>query len=337
MAPTLSPNATAAATPRIIALLPSVTEILFSVGAGPYVVGVTHECDYPPEVKALPKCTSSLLAPNLTAAEIDTAVTQSLLSDVQSVYALDARMVERLRPTLIVTQSLCEVCAVPRKTVDTVLCSVSSGTTTSIISSDPHNLDHDLYDTIEEVGSRVSPECHSKAKFVVTALKARVAQCIQRSTHVELRKPNVMFLEWPDPPFMAGHWVPQQMQYAGANCVRGVTSEPSFRVQWPDLIKDIEETPLDFIICAFCGYDLYENQHQIDLLEQRGHEQWKTLTKVPTVYAVNANAFFSRPGPRLVDGMELLSYIFHGTPQYKPEAIGSASKLTDSGWVDIAT
>lgn len=313
---------------RIISLLPSTTEILFAIGAGDQVVGVTHECDHPSTVRKLPKCTASLLAPNLTASEIDDAVTKSLKSDPHSIYRLDERVIHELNPTIITTQSLCAVCAVPQKKVEAVACSL--GSRCEVIASDPHNLVQ-LFDSIRDIGKAVGK--YQQAQLVIASLKARLdfVRTCTRSPEKSLGKtlPRVIVLEWPDPPYGPGHWICDQTVEAGGRPALGESGQPSTRVTWEALC----DAKPDVIICAFCGYDLKENRRQVDLIAKESH--WIRFTSGKAVYATDANAFFSRPGPRLIDGTELVTYILHRIEAFRPHR-NCASLFTSNGWVDIA-
>lgn len=313
---------------RIISLLPSATEILFAVGAGDNVVGTTHECDYPLAARALPNCTANLLPSGLTAKEIDTAVTKSLRGDPHTIYALKEDVVRVLRPTTIVTQSLCAVCAVPQKMVDAVACTLPVGCT--VVAADPHTLE-DLFDAIGIIGRAVNRL--DAAVALVVSLKRRMRAVSQASgAACDLAggsQPSVAVLEWPDPVFAPGHWVPDQIAAAAGNCVFGTSGVPSRRVSW----KDVHRIRADIIVCAFCGYNLAENQREVDLLQN--NNDWSEFSAGKAVYATNASAYFSRPGNRLVDGTELLAFIFYRVEQYRPQS-GCASLLTKTGWIDLS-
>lgn len=323
MSATLSTTGTK---PRIISLLPSVTEILFAIGAGQYVVGTTHECDYPPCVGELPNCTSSLLPPDLSASEIDTAVSKSIQGDPHSIYTLNEDVVRNLKPSIIITQSLCAVCAVPQEKVENFACTLPQKC--KIIASDPHTLDQ-LFETIKTIGNTVGQV--EGADKLITSLMQRLKNVrdMPEIATKKSRQKHVIVLEWPDPPFAPGHWVPQQIETAGGFCALGVTGVPSRRVSWDELHK----INADVVVGAFCGYDLKENEKQIDLLKD--NEAWNIFTKEKVIYATNASAYFSRPGNRLVDGVELLAYILHSHDRYRPLESGHASRLTDSGWIDL--
>ena len=309
---------------RIVSLLPSATEIIYAVGAGPYVVGTTHECDYPPEALNLPDCTANLLPPGLSASEIDTAVAATLKEDEHSIYRLNSQLVTSLNPSVIVTQKLCAVCAVPETTVQSLACTF--GTTCKVISSDPHNLPQ-LMDSIIDIGRAVN---HGKeAADLVIQLKARLSKVTSIFSTLEYR-PKVMVIEWPDPIYAPGHWVPDMIQTAGGECILGKSGEKSRRVAWDEL----NQLEIDVIVCAFCGYDLKRNEEE--WTKVRLQEKWANLARNKKVFATNASAYFSRPGNRLVDGTELLAFLLHGISEFTPSK-GSASILIDEdgSWKDL--
>lgn len=314
-----NPNATPH---RIISLLPSVTEILFALSAGPEVVAVTHECDHPPQARSLPPVTRSLLPPSLSAADIDVAVTASLKSDAHTIYALDNHLLASLSPTVIVTQSLCAVCAVPQTAVDSVACSLPSPC--AVVASDPHTL-LELYDAVRHIAQAIGRQ--SEAEHVVSMLQARLSAV--RAAVPSLHHPRVAVLEWPDPPFAPGHWVPDQITEAGGICVLGQSGKPSERITWAQM----QAAQADFIVCAFCGWDLERNCQEVDKLT--GRNEWELVRKHSVVIATDANSLFSRPGVRLVDGVELLAYVMHRIPALRPKRTLAALQGTD-GWTDLA-
>lgn len=308
---------------RIISLLPSATEIIYAVGAGPYVVGTTHECDYPPEALKLPDCTANLLPPGLSASEIDTAVTATLKEDEHSIYRLNGELVRSLDPSVIVTQKLCAVCAVPESTVQSLACTF--GSTCKVVSSDPHNLPQ-LMDSIIDIGRAVNHE--KEAADLVIQLKKRLSYLPSSLSTLEHR-PKVMIIEWPDPIYAPGHWVPDMINIAGGECILGKSGEKSRRVAWDEL----NQLKVDVIICAFCGYDLKKNEEEWDKVRQQ--EKWENLARNKKVFATNASAYFSRPGNRLVDGTEMLAFLLHGVSIFKPSE-GNASVLrSDGSWKDV--
>lgn len=308
---------------RIITLLPSATEVVFALGAGERVVGVTHECDFPPEAATRKHCTANLLPPNLSAREIDQAVSKSLKEDPHSIYRLDTEVVRKLEPTVIVTQRLCPVCAVPEKAVLDFTCTLPY--TCKVVSSDPHTLE-ELFESIFHIANAIDEQ--DSAVRLVDGLKLRLS--FLRSAIPSAPRPRVIVLEWPDPPYAPGHWVPDMIEAAGGICALGASGEKSKRVTWEHLCG---LDAADIVVTAFCGYHLIENERECDKL--KGHPDWIKFTASAKVYASDASSYFSRPGNRLIDGTELLAYIIHGTPSLKPKA-GCASLQLENGWEDIS-
>lgn len=309
----------------IISLLPSATEILFALGVGGEVVGTTHECE--PLSHGRVVCTANLLPPCLTAAEIDAAVVKSLASDAHTIYRLDVGAVRKLEPTVIVTQALCAVCAVPEDTVRDVACTLPA--LCRVATADPHTLQQ-LFEVIQHIAKVVRrPEM---GKRLVWNLKDRLSEVRKACADVKQEdKRRVMVLEWPDPPYAPGHWVPDQIDAAGGVCCLGESGQKSKRITW----KEFTDAKADVIIAGFCGYDLKQNEEECDKVTTK---EWLDIMEDSNVeiYASNATAFFSRPGPRLIDGTELMAHILHRTPQYKPREVGSISVRKDGKWVDLA-
>lgn len=307
---------------RIISLLPSATEIIFALGAGPHLVGVTHECDFPTHASKLQHCTANLLPPNLSAKEIDDAVARTITDDPHSIYRLDTDIVTQLHPTVIVTQSLCAVCAVPEKAVQDLTCTLPFSC--SVVSSDPHTLEQ-LFNSIQYIGNAI--DFSEAATTLVESLKQRLS--LVRTSVPSSPRPKVVVLEWPDPPYAPGHWVPDMIEAAGGTCALGESGEKSRRVTW----ESLHEIGAEIIVNAFCGYDLAQNERECDKMNVSA--DWIKFTAGARIYASNASAYFSRPGNRLVDGTELLAFIIHGLAQYKPQP-GFASVSAEGGWNDLA-
>lgn len=308
---------------RIVSLLPSATEIIFALGAGDQVVGVTHECDFPPGATEKEHCTRSLLPPGLNSAEIDEAVCKSLASDAHTIYLLDTDTVRKLQPTVIVTQSLCAVCAVPEKSVRDLTCSLPYSCL--VVASDPHTL-NELFESICYIGKAIGMV--DSAQKLVLILKERLNK-VRAAVSSLPRRRRVLILEWPEPPYAPGHWVPDMVEAAGGICVLGAKGQKSRKVTW----ESLHDSNADIVICAFCGYDLAQNERECDKLGT--NVKWVKLTSNAKVFSSNASAYFSRPGNRLIDGTELLAFIIHGLAQFKPPG-GCASLLTRRGWKDLA-
>jgi iron complex transport system substrate-binding protein len=286
---------------RIVSLVPSATEMLFALGVGPDVIAVTHECDYPEAAKELPKITRDVLPPGLSAAEIDAAVKERTLAG-QSIYELDIETLQDLRPDLIVTQALCSVCAVSYNDVREVAEKIDSHP--QVIALDPHTVGEVLGDagTLAQATDQ-----RDAAVELVRDASARIDR-IRVATR-RVTRPRVAALEWLDPPFAAGHWTPQMIDFAGGEDVIGFAGEPSEERSWAVLAA----AQPDVVIVMPCGYDA-EIAHR----EAEMHRDQLGALGAAKVVAVDAASYFSRPGPRLVDGLELLAHIIH--PELFPEA-----------------
>ncbi|HTX45885.1 MAG TPA: cobalamin-binding protein [Solirubrobacteraceae bacterium] len=290
---------------RIVSLVPSATEMLFALGLGPDLIAVTHECDYPPAVSELPRVTRDTLPPGLTPVEIDTAVRERALAG-KPIYELDSELLQELAPDLIVTQALCAVCAVSYDDVRAVAAQIDSRP--KVISLDPHTVGEVLGDArtlAQATGTKdVAVELIGDAARRIDRIRVAV-----RGAH----RPRVAALEWLDPPFAAGHWMPQLIEYAGGEDVLGLTGEHSARVTWDVVIA----TQPNIVIVMPCGYDV-EIAHR----EAEMHHDQLLAVGAGTIVAVDAGAYFSRPGPRIVDGLEMLAGILH--PELFPDAATGA-------------
>lgn len=286
---------------RICSLLPSATEIIFALGLGDQLVAVTHECDAPPAARALPRITCSAIDPaSLTSAQIDALVTEHL-HDHRGIYHIDRDLLERLNPDLIITQELCDVCAVSYTEVQEAARALYGER--RILSLEPTTLAAVL-DTIQVVGEATGTE--TRASQVVASLRERVDRVRQQTAGVS-RRPRVACLEWLDPPFAGGHWVPEMVQAAGGADPLGRAGEPSRRLAWDEVLTAAPEV----IVLMPCGFDA-----ERAALEYRAAPLpagWAETRAVAAgqVWAVDANSYFSRPGPRLVDGLETLAAILH--------------------------
>ena len=285
---------------RIVSLLPSTTEILFAVGAGDDVVGVTFECDHPVEARTRRIVSTSSLPEGLTPAEIDAAVTERMHAG-EDLYHLDAGALTDLDADLVVTQDLCAVCAVDVSVVDEALAHL--GCRAEVLTIDPHTLDEVLASVVT-LGD--ASGCGVAARSLVETLGQRLYAV--ESAVAGRPRPRALVLEWTDPPFAPGHWVPEMVALAGGSNVAGAAGEVSVRVTWEEALAGRPEV----IIAAPCGYHLEDTATLAAELVARG-----TLPDGVPVWAVDANASFARPGPRLVDGVEALAAIFH------PEAVGA--------------
>lgn len=279
--------------------------MLFALGLGPQLVAVTHECDYPEAALDLPRVTRDVLPAGLTAAQIDAAVKERTLAG-ESIYELDADALHELEPDLIVTQGLCSVCAVSYDDVRAIAEEISSRP--QVISLDPHTVGEVLGDarTLAQATDR---------KDAAVELVRGAAERIDRVRLAvrDARRPRVVALEWLDPPFAAGHWTPQLIDFAGGEDVLGFPGENSEQRTW----AEVAASQPDLVIVMPCGYDA-----QIAHREAEMHREQLAALGAGEVVAVDASAYFSRPGPRIVDGLELLANILH--PELVPQAPGEA-------------
>ena len=279
---------------RIVSLLPSATEILFAVGAGDDVLGVTFECDFPEEARRRSIVSTTALPADLTPAQID-AVVRTRMAAGEDLYTLDEGALADLDPDLIVTQDLCAVCAVAVDEVDAALDLL--GCRADVLTLDPMT----LAEVLESIGTVGEATGHAgPAHQLVSELRGRldaVADAVAGRT-----RPSVGMLEWTDPPFGAGHWVPDMVTAGGGRCVLGQGGALSARLSW----SDVRSCGADVFVVAPCGYRLAGAHQLARALADSGH-----LPAGVPVWAVDADAAFVRPGPRLVDGVEALAGILH--------------------------
>lgn len=279
---------------RIVSLLPSTTEILFAISAGDDVVGVTYDSDFPAEARRRRIVSTSTQPPGLTPAEIDAFVVDARRRG-EDIYHLDQDALADIDPDLVVTQDLCAVCAVDVSTVDDALQHL--GCTAKVLTIDPYTLDEVLESIItlgEATGRRV------EAEAVVVDQRRRLDAVAQRVA--DRPRPRVAVLEWTDPPFAPGHWVPDMITWAGGESVLGTPGTDSKRITW----QDVHTSRPDVIVVAPCGYDRAGAQRLVDELVASG----RLPAGVP-VHAADADASWARPGTRLIDGIEDLAGILH--------------------------
>ncbi|NHN54400.1 cobalamin-binding protein [Calidifontibacter sp. DB0510] len=279
---------------KIVSLLPSTTEILFDLGAGDQVVGVTFECDTPPEALTRTIVSTSAMPEGLDPQQIDAWVSEAM-SRGEDLYHLDAGALAGLDADIVVTQDLCAVCAVDVSVVDDALAHL--GCTAEVVTIDPHTLDHVL-DSITRLGQVTDRD--QTASELVESLRARLA-AVEEDVQGAPR-PRVMLLEWTDPPFTPGHWVPEMIERAGGIPLLGRAGEKSQRTTW----QAIRAAQPDVIVCAPCGFGLEQSSRLASELLASGN-----LPEGVPVWAVDANASYARPGPRLVDGVEDLAHLLH--------------------------
>ena len=282
---------------KIISLLPSATEIVFALGLGEDLCGVSFECDYPEPARSVPVVSGTAL-PNdgsLSAKEIDAEVSARVAAG-ESIYTLDDTRIRAIDPDLILAQDLCQVCAVPSGAVEEALDVI--GCHAQVVSLDPGRLD-EVIECIGTVGAVTGTS--TGADVLMEGLRARVEAVRERVRGRQ--RPRVLVLEWQDPPFNAGHWVPDQVEAAGGVPVLAVAGARSRRLTW----EEIAGADVDITVFMPCGFDLEGAVAQAPAL--LAHPQAAGLGRV---IAVDANAYFSRPGPRVVEGVELLEKLLHG-------------------------
>jgi iron complex transport system substrate-binding protein len=292
---------------RIVSLVPSATEMLFALGLGGDVVGVTHECDHPPAAGELPQLTGTVLPGGLSAGEIDAAV-KEVVGEGRALYTLDEERLAALAPDLIVTQAVCEVCAVSYEDVVAVAARLPGRP--RVVQQDPSTLAEVLGD-VERLGEACGIGGHGRE--LRSELERRL-QAVRDAVAGELR-PRVLALEWLDPPFLGGHWIPEMIEIAGGGDVAGRAGEKSPQVGWEDL-RGLDPA---VVVSMPCGWYLDESRQQA-----LAHRDRLASLGAQRIYAVDAASTFSRPGPRLVDGVELLGHLLHPERVEPPEGIGFA-------------
>ena len=290
---------------RIVSLVPHATEMLFALGVGDDVVGVTHECDHPPAVEGLPQVTRDVLPPGLSTAQIDAQVRERTERG-EAIYALDEELLAELEPDLIVTQDLCPVCAVSSADVRRVAAELPAPA--RVIALDPTTLG----ETMGDIRTLAQATGAREAALVLVARQRARIDTVRRA--VRGAEPVlVAALEWLDPVFVAGHWTPQLIELAGGLDLLGLSGERSAQSTW----EEVRAAAPEVVVCMPCGYDAARS-----LEEAEAHAEQLATLRARRVVAVDAAAMFSRPGPRLVDGLELLAHLLH--PDRVPEAPGVA-------------
>jgi len=297
---------------RIVSLLPSATEICFALGLEEQLVGVTHECDYPAQALKKPQVTSSSTHEGLASREIDTIV-RSQLDNTGSIYELSQEKLESLRPDLILTQRLCTVCAVSIDQVREMAAKLTG--VPQVENLEPKSLD-EVFETIERVAKLTGSASGAE---VVNRLRARVERV--RQAVEGLRKPKVLVLEWIDPPFASGHWIPELIEIAGGENTVAFKHAPSREVPWEKILT----ADAEIIVVAECGFGIARQQQDLKILRNRldqsasnglngsvsTDERSSVSDSIPEIWVCDGSQYFSRPGPRLVDTVEMLAGIFH--------------------------
>ena len=286
--------------PRVVSLIASSTEILNALGAGDLQVARSHECDYPPSVLKLPAITRPKFRVEGSSADVDKAV-RSLVEHGLAVYDVNAEALEKLKPDVILTQDQCEVCAVSLADVERAVCQFVHGKP-RIVSMRPHTL-ADIYADIARVAEAIGrPEAGKK---LVASMQERFAAIAAKVAGRPKKK--LAFIEWVDPPMSGGHWMPELIDIAGGVSLFGATGEPSPWITW----KEVAAGNPDVILVAPCGYDIEVTQREVRPLVR--YSVWQQLRAVRDhhVYLADGNAYFNRPGPRLVESAEILAEVLH--------------------------
>jgi len=287
---------------RICSLLPSATEIAFALGLADQVVAVSHECDYPPEASNRPVLTKSAIHQKIhRSLEVDREVEQR----GGDIYEIDEKLLEKLKPDIILTQELCHVCAVSYMKVKEAARVLDADT--KIVSLEPTNLE-EIVDNILLVGRMTG----AQAEKLASQMLQRISR-VKGKTRVVGRKPRVFFMEWLQPPWAGGHWIPEMIDYAGGVDGLGRLGKPSHRIGWDEVV----EYQPEIIVLSPCGFNANQVMKEAHVLAS--YQGWEKIPAFQSsrIYAVNASAYFSRSGPRVVDGLEILAHIIH--PELFPE------------------
>jgi iron complex transport system substrate-binding protein len=294
---------------RIVSLLPSATEILFALGLDREIVGVSHECDFPPQARTKPVVIHSRLPHGAAPSEIDRLV-REYVARGESLYAVDAQKLEELHPDLIITQDLCHVCAASPDDLATALANFDRRP--EVLCLNPQDLG-DVWRDILLVGEAT---CRgTQAEQLVDEIGQRQG-ALEQQLDSSGRRPRVAFLEWLEPIYVGGHWVPEMIRCAGGEDVLGSVGKPSFRIP----LQEVVEAEPDVLLIAPCGYTAQQARSEYESIDLP--EQWNAIPAVRNnqVYALEANSYFSRPGPRLVAGMEILAKVIQPSVTVSAEA-----------------
>ena len=307
---------------RIVSLLPSATEIVFALGLGDQLVGRTHECDYPAEVSGIPVVTADATSAESTASsrQIHHRVSESLHDD-KAIYRLDTELLRSLRPDLVLTQQLCDVCTVRYSDVIDAIRRIDSGA--SVVSLEPHSVEG-ILNTISTVGAYA--EADDEAVGLIEILRERLAVLENRILERRLQgiaSRRVVVLEWLDPPFSAGHWVPEMVRRAGGWELLGVDEEPSRETTW----ARVREIQPEVVVLALCGFDARRAARELDTAALPAWFDDLDAVRDGEIFAVDGSGLFSRPGPRVVDGIAVLAELFD------PEAFAGAGP--SEAWIPL--
>jgi iron complex transport system substrate-binding protein len=301
--------------PRIISLIASATEIVCALGFEKDLVGRSHECDFPASITSLPICTSPKFQVEGLSYQIDQRV-KAILQEALSVYRVDAEILEKLMPTHIITQSQCEVCAVSLKDVEQAVCQFTSSQPV-IVSLEPNTLD-DVFSDIRRVADALAAP--DRADKVITGMEQRIKEIKTKAGMTRIR-PTIACIEWIDPLMAAGNWMPELVEIAGGVNLFGQSGKHSPWMKWEELAA----SDPDVIFISPCGFDMQRTMEEIHLLA--ANPQWEKLKAVRNdcVFIGDGNQYFNRPGPRLVESLEILAELLH------PELFHFGHET--SGWI----
>lgn len=302
---------------RIVSLLPSATEILCGLGLRDQLVGVTHECDFPPGVATLPKVTRTLIPTDASSREIDALVKEKMQTQ-RALYTLDLPVFERLQPDLIVTQTLCDVCAVAEDEVRAAARRLPG--TPRVVNLEPTTL-AEVFASIAQVAD--AARIAERGRQIVAGLHERVERVAKRTARP---RPRTLLLEWIDPPFCSGQWNPELVELAGGHECLGRAGERSRQMAW----EEIQHAAPEVLIIACCGFAVQRSLQDVPILQSQ--PGWLELPCVRSgrVYIVDGAAYFSRPGPRLVDSLEILAHALHPDIHPLPAGLPAAHPLGGS-------
>ena len=306
---------------RICSLLPSATEIVYALGMGEDLVAVTHECDYPAGTAALPRVTRTNIPDGISSDKIDAMVT-STLETTGSLYELDLPLLEKLKPDLILTQRLCDVCAVSFDRVQDAARSLPSQPV--VLNLEPHSL-ADILKNIQTVGKALGRD--AAADSVVGALESRI-DAVRQKTKNLARRPRVFCMEWVNPPYCGGHWMKELVDIAGGRDDLSNLHRPSYRIEWS---KVIDFSP-EVIVMTCCGFNLARCKSEGDLLANFESVGDLPAVKAGRIFATDGSSYFSRPGPRIVESLEILAHLIHPELFAPPPMSGAFSLIDLAHW-----
>lgn len=301
---------------RICSLLPSATEIVYALGMGDDLVAVTHECDYPAETATIPRVTRTNIPAGISSDKIDDAVA-STLESTGSLYELDLPLLVKLKPDLILTQRLCDVCAVSFDRVQDAAKELPSHPT--VMNLEPHSLE-DILNNIQTVGKTLGRE--ETADIVVGALERRIDSVRQKTKNLS-QPPRVFCMEWVNPPYCGGHWMKELAEIAGGRDELSNLHRPSYRIEWS---KVIDFSP-EVIVMTCCGFNLDRCKSEGDVLATFAGVDELPAVKAGRVFATDGSSYFSRPGPRIVDSLEILAHLIHPELFAPPSMAGAFSSI----------